>query len=222
LSFPHERFGYHVVYDRDVYDAIDFASAHGFGRRGIRERMRLCLELARDLEAERFTIHPSQPPNFACGGGPGTYLEDHRDIYANALRKCMSWIASTAEGVQVCVENEPFTPFIEDVLEGLLAEEGNLFLTLDAPKARSPSKGAPVERVEGFYKRHVNRVREVHLHDRRPGGRFHDVLGYGEVDVRRHLHTMAPHDVHFTLEIRPREKAYESLLWLERLWNEMF
>lgn len=26
-----KRFGYHVVYDVDIYDAIDFASTHGFG-----------------------------------------------------------------------------------------------------------------------------------------------------------------------------------------------
>jgi len=31
LRFPNEHFDYHVVYDRDVHDAIDFASSHGFG-----------------------------------------------------------------------------------------------------------------------------------------------------------------------------------------------
>jgi hypothetical protein len=31
LDFPRERFGYHVVYDREFCDAIDFASSHGFG-----------------------------------------------------------------------------------------------------------------------------------------------------------------------------------------------
>ncbi|MCD6264026.1 hypothetical protein J7L60_06440 [Candidatus Bathyarchaeota archaeon] len=30
-SFPRERFGYHVVYDPDLFDAIDFAAEHGFG-----------------------------------------------------------------------------------------------------------------------------------------------------------------------------------------------
>ena len=48
------------------------------------------------------------------------------------------------------------------------------------------------------------------------------MLGFGEVDVRKYLRMLAPHDVHFTLEIRPRENAYQSLLWLERLWNELF
>lgn len=275
MSFPRERFGYHVVYDRDIYDAVDFASAHGFGyivpdltiprfwpenyrplerqrvrryadaqgvsisfhapsdnlnlaapypevRRGVVQRMKLCLELARDLEAERFTIHPSQPPNFASGGKPGTYLEDHRDVYANALAEGIRGVVGEAENVQVCVENEPLSPFVEEVLERLMKEEEGLFLTLDIPKSMAPSKGGPLERIEAFYRRNIDRVREAHLHDKRPGGTFHDILGYGEVDVERYLRMLAPHDVHFTLEIRPREDAYRSLLWVERLWKEIF
>jgi len=274
LMFPRERFGYHVVYDRNVLDAIDFAAAHGFGyivpdlmiprfwperlnqqnrrrirrhasdrgvsvsfhgpsdnlnlaapypevRSGILKRMRLCLELAEDLEAERFTIHPSQPPGFASAGGPGTYLEEHRDMYAEALSDGIRGVVSVAGGVQVCVENEPLTPFVEGVLEGLLAEEEGLFLTLDAPKAMDPGKGPP-ERVEAFYLRHIGRVREAHLHDRRPGGMYHDVLGQGDVDVLKYLRMLEPHDVHFTLEIRPRENAHESLLLIKEIWEEIF
>ncbi len=183
--------------------------------------MRLCLGLAKDLEAERFTIHPSQPMDFASGGGPGTYLRDHWDVYAEALTEGIRGIVSESGDVQVCVENEPLTPFVEEVLEGLMKEE-NLFLTLDAPKALSPEKGAPRERVEAFYTRHIDRVREVHLHDRRPGGTYHDILGQGEVDVGRCLRLLAPRGVHFTLEIRPREKAHDSLLLIRRLWEEVF
>jgi len=274
LSFPKKRFGYHVVYDRDIYDAVDFAHRHNFGyivpdlmiprfwpenigpserrrirryaadhgvsisfhgpsdnlnlaapypevRRGILQRMKLCLELARDLEAERFTIHPSQPTNFASDGKPGTFLEDHRGIYADALRESMMEIAATGEGVQICVENEPLTPFVERVLEELMAED-SLFLTLDVPKAHDPAKGAPLERVESFYRRHIDRVKEAHLHDKQPGGTFHDILGFGEVEIGKYLQMLAPNDVHFTLEIRPRENAYRSFLWLENLWNELF
>lgn len=273
MDFPSERFGYHVVYDRDIYDAIDFASSHGFGyivpdlmiprfwperfsqqerrrirkhasdhgvsisfhgpsdnlnlaapypevRSGILERMRLCLELAGDLEAERFTIHPSQPPGFASAGGPGTYLEEYGDVYAEALSDGIRGVVSEARSVQVCVENEPHTPFVEGVLEGLLAKVDDLFLTMDIPKAMDPGKGPP-ERVEAFYVRHIGQVREVHLHDRRPGGRFHDVLGHGEVDVRKYLLMFAPHDVHFTLEIRPRENAHTSLLLVKDIWEEI-
>lgn len=274
LIFPRERFGYHVVYDRDIYEAIDFASSHGFGyivpdlmiprfwperyalserrrikrrlddsgvsisfhapsdslnlaapypeiRAGILSRMKRCLGLARELGADRFTIHPSEPPNFASGGEPGTYLGDHWGLYTDALKNSIEEILREAGAVQVCVENEPLTPFVEGVLEELMAEEP-LFLTLDAPKALSPEKGAPTERVEAFYTRHIDRVREVHLHDRRPGGTYHDVLGQGEVDIGKVIRTFAPLDAHFTLEIRPREGAHESLMLIRRKWEEIF
>lgn len=183
--------------------------------------MKACLEQARDLGAERFTIHPSQPQGFVSGGGPGTYLEDHWDLYADALSSAIRGIVADAGGVQVCVENESLTPFVEEILEGLLSEEG-LFLALDAPKAGDPRKGAPLSRVEAFYLRNIDRVREVHLHDRRPEGRYHDILGYGGVDVGKYLRMFEPHEVHFTLEIRPREDAYRSLLYVERLWEDLF
>ena len=31
MEISWKRFGYHVVYDIDIYDAINFASRHGFG-----------------------------------------------------------------------------------------------------------------------------------------------------------------------------------------------
>ena len=64
-------------------------------------------------------------------------------------------------------------------------------------------------------------MREIHLHDRRLDGSYHDVLGMGDVDVGKYIRKFAGHDVHFTLEIRPREAAYESLLMIEALWEKL-
>jgi sugar phosphate isomerase/epimerase len=120
-EIPRKRFGYHVVYDVDIYDAISFASRNGFGyivpdlmiprffperfsqsdRRRIREaaqsrnvsisfhapsdylnigtlypdvkravlnRMKLCMDLASDVGAQRFTIHIDPPYDFVFAG----------------------------------------------------------------------------------------------------------------------------------------------------------
>ncbi len=37
------------------------------------------------------------------------------------------------------------------------------------------------------------------------------MIGVGKINFSRHLNILAPQDVHFTLEIRPRENALESL-----------
>jgi len=271
MEFPRHRFGYHVVYDRDIYDAIDYASGHGFGyivpdmmipgfwpenyseaerrrmreyagtqnvgisfhspadnlslltaypevRGAIIERMRLCLAFAKDIGAERFTIHPTEPRRFASDGREGTYHTTYCEFYRQALMENIGRIVNEAGAIKVCVENDPLTPFVEETLEELLGSIP-LFLTLDAPKAQEPEKGDP-KRVEAFYLRHHDLVREVHLHDKKPGGMYHDALGRGSLDVAKYINRYRDSDVCFTLEIRPRESAYRSLKLLEEMWLE--
>jgi len=271
-AFARERFGYHVVYDRDILDAVDYAADHGFGyivpdlmiprffpenldrqerrrirrhsesrgvslsfhapsdnlnlvapypevRRAVLKRMKLSLRLAQDLGAERFTVHSTAPLSFASGGEKGTYLRDHWQVYKAALRESLKGILEAAGGVQVCVENAPLDELTEEVLEELLIDEENLFLTWDVLKSLSPAHGSPLERVEAFFLRHLSRIRECHLYDMRPGGYGHDQLGAGSLDYGRYLRLLAPHDVHFTLEIRPRENAYTSLLKIKDHWE---
>jgi sugar phosphate isomerase/epimerase len=271
MEFPRRRFGYHIVYDRDIYDALDYASNHGFGyivpdlmiprywpenypeaerrrmreyaesqnvgvsfhspadnlslltaypevRGAIIERMRLCLEFTKDFGAERFTIHPAEPRRFASDGREGTYHTTHREFYRQAIMENIGRIVKEAGAVKVCVENDPITPFVEETLEGLLGSIP-LFLTLDAPKAQEPEKGDP-GRVEAFYLRHHDLVQEVHLHDRKPSGMYHDVLGRGSLDVAKYINRYRDSDVCFTLEIRPRESAEKSLRLIEKIWSE--
>lgn len=273
MDFPRERFGYHVVYDRDLFDAISFAEAHGFGyvvpdlmiprfwperfsgseRRRIREyaqdhgvsisfhapsdylslitpypeviegilvRMKTCLDLAEDLEAERFTIHPSRPLNFASAGGEGTYLRDHWEFYKTILSEGITGVVEGASSVKVCLENDPLDRFVMEVVEDLLSAGLDLYLSWDIPKSLDPTKGEP-KQVDSFFLRNIQRLKEAHLHDRRPGERYHDTLGSGDVDVAKYLRLLAPEDVHFTLEIRPREDAHRSLLYVEELWKSL-
>lgn len=156
-----KRFGYHVVYDVNIYDAINFASRHGFGyvvpglmiprffperfsgseRRRIRDfaisrdvsisfhgpsdymdlgslypevkravlnRMKLCLDFARDVGAEGSTIHIDSPYDFVFAGRKGTYLRDHWSLYKNALRESLE-LVEYSKNALVCVENDRFT-----------------------------------------------------------------------------------------------------------------
>jgi sugar phosphate isomerase/epimerase len=264
-----KRFGYHVVYDIDIYDAINFASSHGFGyivpdlmiprffperfssqeRRRIREfaaskgvsisfhgpsdylnlgtlypevrkavlkRMKLCLDFARDVGAERFTIHIDPPFDFVFAGRKGTYLKDHWIPYKNALRQSLIEISEFSRGeVLVCIENDRLGRMAIEVLEELLPTE-KLFLTWDIAKSHT-NTGKPITKTEDFLMRHLEKVKECHLHDQKPGKHSHDVLGVGKIDFPKYLKLLAPQDVHFTLEIRPRENALKSLRILEEM-----
>jgi len=264
-----KRFGYHVVYDVDIYDANDFASDHGFGyivpdlmiprffpecfsqpeRRRIREiaasrgvsisfhgpsdylnlrtlypevrqavldRMKLCLNFAHDVGAERFTIHIDPPFDFVFAGRKGTYLRDHWALYKKALRQSLVELSEHSRGeILVCVENDRLSKIAMEVLEELLPTE-NLFLTWDIPKSHT-NAGKPIAQMENFLMRHLEKIRECHLHDQKPGKYSHDILGVGKIDFSHYLKLLVPQDVHFTLEVRPRENAFKSLKILEEM-----
>jgi len=258
-----KRLGYHVVYDVDIYDAIDFASKHRFGyvvpdlmiprffpecfsqseRRSIREvaaakgvsisfhgpsdylnlgtlypevkravldRMKLCIDFARDVGAERFTIHADPPFDFVYAGRKGTYLKDHWTIYKDSLKQGLRELVDHARGeIHICVENDRLSRMAMEVLEELLPT-GRLFLTWDIPKGYTIT-GEPIVDVENFFLRHLEKVKECHLHDQRLGKHSHDILGVGKIDFARYLKTLVPRNVYFTLEIRPRNNALKSL-----------
>lgn len=268
-----KRFGYHVVYDVDIYNAINFASRHGLGyivpdlmiprffperfsqseRRRIREaaasrnvsisfhgpsdylnlgtiypevrkavlnRMKLCLDFARDVGAERLTIHINPPFDFVFAGRKGTYLKDHWTIYKDALKQSLLELAEHSQGeISVCVENDRLSRMAMEVLEELLPTE-KLFLTWDIPKSHTIN-GEPIVDVENFFMRHLKRVKECHLHDQKPGKPSHDILGAGKIDFSHYLRMLLSQDVCFTLEVRPREDALKSLKILEDMLGNL-
>lgn len=261
ISWKH--FGYHAVYDVDIYDAMNFAIRHGFGyivpdlmiprffperfseserrhirdfamskgvslsfhgpsdylnlgtlypevRRAVLDRMKLCLDFARDVGAERFTIHIDPPYDFVFAGRKGTYLRDHWAFYKNALRESLVEFIEHSRGkVLICVENDRLSGIAMEVLEEVLPT-ANLFLCWDIPKSHTDT-GKPIREIEDFYMHHLDKVIECHLHDQKPRKHSHDILGVGKIDFSRYLKLLLPKNVHFTLEIRPREDAFKSL-----------
>jgi sugar phosphate isomerase/epimerase len=271
ISWRH--FGYHVVYDVDICDAIDFASRHGFGyivpdlmvprffperhneseRRRIRDfaiskgvsisfhgpsdylnlgtlypevrkavlrRMKMCLDFAQDVEAQRFTIHVDPPYDFVFAGRRGTYLRDHWALYKKAIRESLVELVEYTRGeVLVCVENDRLSEIALEVLEELLPTT-NLFICWDIPKSHT-DLGKPIREIEDFLIGHLDKVMECHLHDQKPGKYSHDILGVGKIDFSRYLRLLLPRNVHFTLEVRPREDASKSLKVLEKILKKL-
>jgi len=257
-----KRFGYHVVYDDSIDDAIDFASKQGFGyivpdlmvprffpeqfsrreRHRIREvaasedvsislhgpsdylnlgtiypevgkavlhRMRSCLTFARDIEAERFTIHLDPPYDFVLAGKEGAFLRDHWTLYKNAMKESLRELVKISQGnVLICVENDRLGSMAMEVLNELLPEK-ELFLAWDIPK--SNTNGKPNLEIENFLIQHLEMVKECHLHDQKPGKHSHDIIGVSNIDFSHYLKKLVPQNVYFTIEVRPREKALESL-----------
>jgi sugar phosphate isomerase/epimerase len=272
-EIPRKRFGYHVVYDVDIYDALSFASRNGFGyivpdlmiprffperysqsdRRRIREaaqsrnvsisfhapsdhlnvgsvypevreavvnRMKLCMDFANDVGARRFTIHIDRPYDFVLAGREGTFLKDHWTTYKRAIKEgLLELIASAPKDLLICVENDQLSKITIEALEELIST-AKLFLTWDIPKSHT-ADGKPIDEVENFFMHHLKRVRECHIHDQRLGKHSHDVVGAGEINFHKYLRILLPKEVHFTIEVRPRQDALKSLKMLENILADL-
>jgi sugar phosphate isomerase/epimerase len=191
-------------------DYLNIGSLYPEVRRAVLDRMKLCIDFARDIGAERFTVHVEPPFDFVFAGREGSFLKDHWAVYKKAMMRGLTELTDHAHrGMNLCVENNQLSRITLEVLEELLSNRG-LFLTWDLPKSHN-MQGEPITEVEDFFRHHIEKVRECHLHDQKPGRYSHDVLGAGKINFAEYLRTLLPRDVHFTLEIRPREKALQSL-----------
>jgi len=109
----------------------------------------------------------------------------------------------------LCMENFKLTPTVRQIIEPDLAA-GRLALCWDLPKTYTPD--GRDEPLEAWLWDHLHCIRQVHLHDR-GGGRNHRTIGVGELDFTRYLPRLAAANVEeFCIEVRPREKALESLV----------
>lgn len=99
-----------------------------------------------------------------------------------------------------------------DVLEKLLPEE-EISLAWDIAKTYDRDGKLKAD-VEEFFLKHLDKVRECHLHDRSEEGP-HDVVGKGKIDFVRYLNLLGDLDVGYTIEVRPRERALHCLRVIE-------
>lgn len=181
--------------------------------------MKLCLNFANAVGAERFTIHIDSPFDFVFAGRKGTYLKQHWGLYKNALKQSLLELCGHSKEVAICVENDRFSRITMEVLEELLPSE-KIFLTWDIPKSHT-SIGKPITQIENFFMRHLKKIKECHLHDQRPRKHSHDILGVGKINFPYYLKILVPQDVYFTLEIRPRENALKSLKILKSMLDNL-
>jgi sugar phosphate isomerase/epimerase len=119
----------------------------------------------------------------------------------------------------ICVENYNLEQSTLDMIIPYL-ERGDIFLCWDIAKSFKKPE------LEDFFFGHLSWVKQVHLHDQRrnPDGqvRTHCVIGTGEIDFKTYLSVLSKADVQdFCIEVRPREKARESLEILKQIIKKL-
>jgi len=183
---------------------------HSGIRFAIMERMKEFIDFAQDIQAIRMTIHPGNVPVFTMPGiGEVPISEQYPDLHKKTLERALRDLSRyTAGKTTLCVENAPFNKIVMDVLNSLIYEE-DLFLTWDIAKTYRRD-GSLIAEVEDFFLKHLDKVRECHLHDITDRG-SHEILGRGRIDFIRYLDLLGDLDIDYTIEVRPRERALTCL-----------
>ena len=103
----------------------------------------------------------------------------------------------------------------QKVLDEILTDK-YLFLTWDIGHTNN-LKAREREAEEKFFFKFLSKVKNVHIHDNKGDWDEHAVIGSGTVDFQKYFKIFENMDVYFTLEIRPKEKALQSLEILKEM-----
>jgi sugar phosphate isomerase/epimerase len=185
---------------------------------GVSNYYRALFSFAREIDARLVTVHLGAMTVFPTDDETGRRLpQKDLPLYSSSLKRNLETLLRLADGrTMVCVENYGLGEAEFRLLEPYLGRDG-LFLCWDLVK------GAGQPDIEARYLEHPEWIKQVHLHDRRRTAsgalKGHRGIGTGDIDFTRALRllmrTATVDD--FCIEVRPREKARESLLALERI-----
>ena len=166
---------------------------------------------AEEVGASIITFHPGAMTQWGTDASPRMLRpEEDEDLYIAAFRSNLDrLIRLAADRFTLCIENYKLEPLLRDAIQERL-DSDRLALCWDLPKTYL-SRGEPDPALEEYFWDNLRHVRQVHLHDLRPG-QSHCVIGTGTVDFMHFLPRLADANVaEYCIEVRPREKALESL-----------
>ena len=178
-------------------------------------RLREMIDFADDLGGKTFTIHPGRVAFFHAGENKVYFLKKHYpQTYFEALKSSLRNLSSHAEArISLCIENTyHLDEAVKEVIETVLSEN-ELYLTWDVAHAGGGDSEAQKETFS-FFESHLDKIRVVHLHDRREG-KTHLAIGTGEIDFSSIFRLLADSEAYFIIEMRNRAQTILSLSNLE-------
>jgi sugar phosphate isomerase/epimerase len=189
--------------------------------RGVLSYYRSLFDFAAKIKSPLVTIHAGAPITFATDTSPEISVpEQDWQLYGDALKRNLDELVTLVDQRFIlCVENHHFDDLTMTVLKPYLAER-RIALCWDIPKSwHKPG-------VEQFFWDNLDSIKQVHIHDigRDRTGllRRHRVIGTGEVDFAPYLARLRSAEVmDYCIEVRPREKAKESLEAIRRLVSNL-
>jgi sugar phosphate isomerase/epimerase len=186
-------------------------------RQGVIEYFRTLFNFAERVHAQIVTIHLGGVISYKTDTTPVIDVPaEDIPIYKDFIIKNLDMLIKLADNrFVICVENERVDGFVFSILQPYL-NDNKLALCWDLAKSWNNAG------EEQFFVKNLQYVKQVHLHDTKKNEkgnrRRHLVIGTGEMDYLHYLNILYKVDVlDYCIEVRPREKAKESLEALRKL-----
>lgn len=193
-------------------DAASLLQTNPQLRQGMYKYFQSLFAFAENVGASMITLHVGSMTGYPTASTPEQKAPAaDLQLYRQALKRNLDKIVELANHrFLLCAENCNLNQFILDVLQPYL-DDARISLCWDLPKMYESSLNLN-ESVERFFRENIEHVKQVHLHDMNKEGRSHRVIGSGEIDFAKYLDYFAEYEmVDYCIEVRPREKAKESL-----------
>ena len=192
-------------------DIVSFFTHGERLREGIFGYFDALLRFGEAIGCEIITVHPGYVLSYRTDTVPiETMPAGDAEAYQRAFAENLERLIDLAAGRFVlCLENSELTRWVRHIVQPFL-DAGRLSLCWDIAKTHD-KQGVLDAALDSFLWDNIEHVRQVHLHDIRDG-LTHAVLGTGCVDFLYFLPRLAEAEVvDYCIEVRPREKALESL-----------
>ena len=186
-------------------------------RKGILSYYARLFDFAKKINANLVTIHAGAPAIFPTDTTPSEMLpKNDIQYYKKAFEENLKDVIKLAEGkTHVCIENYLLYDFILEVIQKYLSRN-EISLCWDIPKTYNKD-GSVNQEIMNFFMKNLSAVRQIHLHSIRDG-HSHKVIKPGFIDFCYYFNLLKNVDVwDYCIEVRPREKAVESLKNLKEI-----
>ncbi len=192
-------------------DMVSLLATNPILREGIFNYFHSLFDFAERIQSPLITIHPGKISMFGTDTVPRVFVpQEDIPYYRMALKENLTRLVDLNRSrFTLCIENFHMDELVMEILQPFLTA-GTLFLCWDLAKSN--------ETVEPFFWSNLAAIRQVHLHDA-DGKHSHRAVGSGRIDFLHFLPRLAEANVFdFCHEVRPREKALESLINLKKLF----
>ena len=189
--------------------------------KGILEYYSKLISFASATGAELITLHAGSPTLFPTDTDKiELFPKQDEKFYYDVFCKNLDKILSLAKDkVCICVENYDLNGLAMRAIETYLGKT-DLGLCWDLRKTYSKKDGRINQEVLDFFIKNRSYVRQVHLHSL-VNGQSHKVIQKGVVDFLYYFDLLKDVDVlDYCIEVRPKEKAVESLENLKKILGD--